>query len=97
MVELISWIFVMSVIIIDASQTDQNSNQENKWTERLNPRILNLLEPNFIAMELILLQMLFQFAYLDGHFKNTTIVAFYIFWNWKYGRFVDFDFLFYCF
>jgi len=40
MVELKSWIFVMSVIIIDAWQTDQNSNRENKWTERLNQEVL---------------------------------------------------------
>jgi len=35
-VELKPWIFVTSVIIIVAWQTDQNSNQENKWIERLN-------------------------------------------------------------
>jgi len=39
-VELKLWIFVMSVIIIDAWQTDQNSNQENKWIERLNQGVL---------------------------------------------------------
>jgi len=40
MVELKSWIFVTSVIIIDVWQTDQNSNQENKWIERLNQVVL---------------------------------------------------------
>jgi len=33
MVELKSWIFETSVIIINAWQMDQNSNQENKWTD----------------------------------------------------------------
>jgi len=32
-VELKPWIFVTSVIIIDAWQTDQNSNRENKWIQ----------------------------------------------------------------
>jgi len=31
---------VMAVIIIDAWQTNQNSNQENKWIEHLNQRVL---------------------------------------------------------
>jgi len=40
LVELNTWIFVMSVIIIDAWQSDQNSNQENKWIEHLNQEVL---------------------------------------------------------
>jgi len=39
-VELKHWIFVTSVIIIDAWQTDQNSNWESKWIERLNQGVL---------------------------------------------------------
>jgi len=65
-VELKFWIFVTSVIIIDAWQTDQNSNQENKWTERLNQGVLEYYtfrEPYFNAYAVwIFLQMLFQFA-----------------------------------
>jgi len=38
--ELKPWIFVMSVIIIDAWQMDQNSNWENKWIERLKQEVL---------------------------------------------------------
>jgi len=38
--ELKSWIFVTSGIIIDAWQTDQNSNWENKWIECLNQGVL---------------------------------------------------------
>jgi len=38
--ELKSWIFVASVIIIDAWQTDQNSSQEKKWIEHLNQGVL---------------------------------------------------------
>jgi len=37
MKELKSWI---SVKIIDAWQTDQNSNPENKWIEHLNQGVL---------------------------------------------------------
>jgi len=40
MEELKPWTIVTSVIIIDAWQTDQNSNRENKWTERLNQEVL---------------------------------------------------------
>jgi len=40
MVELKSWIFMTSVIIIDVWQTDQNPNRENKWTEHLNQSVL---------------------------------------------------------
>jgi len=39
-VELKFWIFVTSVIIIDAWQTDKNSNRENKLIERLNQEVL---------------------------------------------------------
>jgi len=40
MEELKSWIFVTSMIIINAWQTDQNSNRENKWIEHLNQGVL---------------------------------------------------------
>jgi len=72
MVELKSWTLVTSAIIIDAWQTDQNSNRENKWTEHLNQGMLEYYtfrEPYFSAYAVRIFTSNAFSICLDGHFK----------------------------